>query len=76
MEGKSHRPGLYGCNECREPFTVTAGTALERSRIGLHKWVLASHLMAASKKVMSAHQLHRMLGVAYQNRMVHGPPHP
>jgi hypothetical protein len=24
--GKSHRPGLYQCNACREPFTVTVGT--------------------------------------------------
>lgn len=66
LEGKSTRPGVYKCNECRQPFTVTVGTVFERSKIGLHKWVLASHLMAASKKGMSAHQLHRMLGVTYK----------
>jgi rubrerythrin len=38
----------------------------ERSKIPLNKWVLATHLMAASKKGMSAHQLHRMLGVTYK----------
>ena len=27
---------------------------------------MAIHLMASSKKGMSAHQMHRMLGVAYQ----------
>lgn len=66
MEGKSTRPGVYKCNECRKPFSVTVGTVFERSHIPLNKWVLASHLMAASKKGMSAHQLHRMLGVTYK----------
>ena len=73
LEGKSHRPGLYQCNECREHFTVTVGTVMERSHIPLHKWVLAFHLMNASKKGMSAHQLHRMLGITYKSAwfMVH-----
>lgn len=66
LEGKSHRPGLYQCNECRQHFTVTVGTVMERSKIPLAKWVLGFHLYAASKKGMSAHQLHRMLGVTYK----------
>lgn len=68
VEGKkrSHRAGLYYCNECKGQFTVTVGTVFERSKIPLNKWVLASHLYAASKKGMSAHQLHRMLGVSYK----------
>jgi transposase-like protein len=66
LEGKSHRPGLYQCNACRQHFTVTVGTVMERSKIPLAKWVLGFHLMAASKKGMSAHQLHRMLGVTYK----------
>jgi transposase-like protein len=67
LKGKSHRPGLYQCNACREPFTVTVGTLYERSHIPLHKWLLATHLMSASKKGMSAHQLHRMLGITYKS---------
>lgn len=67
LEGKSTRPGVYKCKECRKPFTVTVGTVFERSKISLNKWVLASHLMAASKKGMSAHQLHRMLGITYKS---------
>jgi transposase-like protein len=67
LHGKSHRAGLYQCAECREQFTVTVGTVMERSKIPLNKWVLAMHLMSASKKGMSAHQLHRMLGVTYQS---------
>lgn len=66
MEGKAHRPGLYNCMECREQFTVTVGTVFERSKIALNKWLLATFLMASSKKGMSAHQLHRMLDVTYK----------
>lgn len=62
MKGKSHRPGLYNCRPCDKPFTVTVGTIYERSHIPLHKWVYATHLMTASKKGISAAQLHRMLG--------------
>lgn len=66
LHGKAHRPGLYQCAECREQFTVTVGTVMERSKIPLHKWVMAMHLLSSSKKGMSAHQLHRMLGITYQ----------
>lgn len=66
LEGKSHRPGLHQCNACRQHFTVTVGTLFERSHIPLHKWLLAFHLMSASKKGISAHQLHRMLGITYK----------
>jgi transposase-like protein len=67
LNGKSHRPGLYQCNACREHFTVTVGSVMERSHIPLSKWVLGFHLMNASKKGMSAHQLHRMLGITYKS---------
>jgi len=66
LEGKSHRPGLWQCNACRQHFTVTVGTVMERSKISLAKWVLGFHLYASSKKGLSAHQLHRMLGVTYK----------
>ena len=67
LEGKAHRPGLYQCNDCREQYTVTVGTVFERSKIPLHKWVLASHLVGASKKGMASKQLQRMLGVTYKS---------
>ncbi len=66
LQGKSHRPGLFQCNACREHFTVQVGSVMERSHVPLAKWVLGFHLMAASKKGMSAQQLHRMLGVTYK----------
>ena len=62
----SHRPGLYYCSECKGQFTVTVGTVFERSKVPLTKWWLATHLLGSSKKGMSAHQMHRMLGVTYK----------
>src|ERR1043166_5158576 len=66
LSGESHRAGLLFCGECREQYTVTVGTVFERSKIPLHKWVLATHLLCSSKKGMSSHQLHRTLGVTYK----------
>jgi transposase-like protein len=63
------RPGVYRCAEkvCRKDFTVTMKTVMERSHIALHKWVQAFALMTASKKGISAHQLHRTLDIHYQS---------
>ena len=66
VAGTKHRPGLYYCNGCKSTFTVTVGTVFERSKIPLTKWMMGYHLMSASKKGISAHQLHRMLGVTYK----------
>jgi transposase-like protein len=65
-QGNAHRPGLYYCAACNGQFTVTIGTVMERSKIPLSKWLLAMHLIGASKKGMSALQLQRMLGVTYK----------
>jgi hypothetical protein len=66
LQGKSHRPGLFQCNNCKGHFSALIGTLFERSHVPLHKWLLAFHLMGSSKKGMNAHQLHRMLGVTYK----------
>jgi transposase-like protein len=66
LQGASTRPGLLFCGDCRTQFTVTVGTVFERSKVPLHKWVLATHLICSAKKGMSAHQLHRTLGVTYK----------
>jgi transposase-like protein len=58
--------GWYHCKACRKKFTVSVGTVMERSHIPLHKWFLAFRLMASSKKGVSAHQIHRMLGITYK----------
>ena len=63
LGGKSMGPGWYYCSDCRDKFTVRVGTVMERSHIPLHKWLMATHLIMASKKGMSALQLQRMLGL-------------
>lgn len=67
LQGKASRPGLYQCNPCHGQFTVTVGTIFEKSKIPLHKWLLAFRLMAGSKKGISAHQIHRTLGITYKS---------
>src|SRR5580704_16502463 len=69
LAGKSTRPGVYKCKrrECRKQFTVTVGSVMERGHIKIRIWLLALHLKSASKKGISAHQLHRMLGVTYKS---------
>src|SRR5256885_15574194 len=66
MQGKSTRAGVYKCKDCRKPFSVTVGTVMERSHIPLSKWLLATQLMASSKKGFSALQLQRMIATNYE----------
>jgi transposase-like protein len=67
LNGKAHRSGLYQCSSCREQFTVTVKTVFERSKIPLSKWLAALFLLTASKKGVSAHQVHRSLGISYKS---------
>jgi transposase-like protein len=72
LEAKSRaktavRKGVWKCGGCRKQFTVTVGTIFSDSHIPLNKWLLAIHLLCSSKKGMSAHQLHRLLGVTYKS---------
>src|SRR3546814_9182053 len=66
LQGSKHRAGAIQCNDCRQQFTVTVGTVFERSKVPLNKWLLVNHLLCASKKGMSAHQIGRMIGVSYK----------
>jgi transposase-like protein len=63
------KPGVYRCGEkeCRQDYTVTTGTVMERSHVALHKWLLAFYMLSSSKKGISAHQLHRSLGITYKS---------
>jgi len=63
LSGKSTRYGVLKCYDCRKPFTVRVGTIFEDSHVALHLWLQAIFLVAASKKGISANQLHRVLGV-------------
>jgi len=66
LASKTARPGLHMCNACRKQFTVTVGTIMEDSKIPLTKWLMAYALINGSKKGISAHQLHRSLGITYK----------
>jgi transposase-like protein len=61
------RLGVWKCSGCRKQFTVKVGTIFEDSHIPLHKWLLVIHLLCASKKGMSSHQIHRQIGVTYKS---------
>ena len=63
---KPVRNGVWKCYGCCEQYSVTVGTVFEDSHIPLHRWLLVAYLMCASKKGMSAHQIHRMLGISYK----------
>src|SRR5580693_3583086 len=67
LNGKAHRPGVYQCSGCREQFTVTVKSVFERSKIPLSKWLAALFLVTASKKGVSAHQIHRSLDISYKS---------
>ncbi len=64
---RTTRKGLLKCRACRKQFTVTVGTVFEDSHIPLNKWLQAIYLLCSSKKGMSTHQLHRMLGITYKS---------
>src|SRR6202012_1469646 len=63
---KGGRAGLKRCGDCKKQFTCKIGTVFEWSHIPIHKWFQAAHLLASSKKGISAHQLHRTLKVTYK----------
>ncbi len=67
LGGKAAEKGLWHCGSCRKKFTATVGTLFERSHIPLTKWLAAFHLMCSSKKGISAHQVHRTLGITYKS---------
>jgi transposase-like protein len=61
------RQGVWKCKYCRKQFTVRVGTIFEDSHIPLYQWLSAIQFLCASKKGMSAHQLHRMLNITYKS---------
>ncbi|HLL26341.1 MAG TPA: IS1595 family transposase [Xanthobacteraceae bacterium] len=67
LKGDAHRIGVHKCNECRKQFTVKVGTVFESAHIPLHKMLQAVYLMSASKKGISAHQMHRTLEITYKS---------
>ncbi len=57
------RPGVYKCKACRKQFTVRVGTIFEDSKLPIHKWLMAIHMMCSAKNGVSSHELGRALEV-------------
>ena len=66
LKGKSTRPGVYWCNACKKPFSVTVGTVYEGSKVPLNIWLRANHLLCSSENSISVRQLARILGITYK----------
>lgn len=58
----TRKGGFYRCNACLTDFTVRTNTIFKRSKVPLHKWLYAMHLLAARKGISSL-QLHSQIGV-------------
>lgn len=63
------KAGVWRCHSkgCRKDFSVTTKTVMESSHIKLNIWLQAFALITASKKGMSAHQVHRSLKITYKS---------
>lgn len=64
--GLTSRPRLYECLDCGRQTSITAGTAMHRSKLPLTTWFWAAHLMTTHSNGMSALQLQDQLGVTYK----------
>ena len=61
IEARGDMP--YWCPACRRYFSVRIGTAMERSKVPLRKWVFAIYLEMTGLKGVSSMKLHRDLDV-------------
>ena len=60
------RAYTFECYGCRRQTSITAGTAMHRTRLPLTTWFWAAHLMATHSNGMSARQLEDQLGLGYR----------
>jgi transposase-like protein len=60
------RAHTYECLDCGRQTSITAGTAMHRSKLPLTTWFWAAHLMATHSNGMSARQLEDQLGLSYK----------
>lgn len=56
----------YQCRGCRHQTTLTAGTLFAGTKLPLRTWMLAIHLLTATKTNLAALELMRHLGVNYK----------
>lgn len=63
----SHRAGLRHCKCCRKQFSVTVGTALERTRVSFVNWMRLAYLLSmASGNAITVPEIVEVLDVPYK----------
>jgi hypothetical protein len=60
------RAYTYECSSCGRQTSITAGTAMHRTKLPLTMWFWAAHLMSTHSNGMSARQLSDQLGLTYR----------
>src|ERR1700693_3731445 len=60
------RAYTYECLDCGRQTSITAGTALHRTKLPLTVWFWGAHLMSTHANGMSARQLEDQLGLTYR----------
>jgi len=63
------RKGLYKCysRKCNKPFSIRVGTVMEKSKIPLRKWLLASYYVVTARKGISGLELSKKLGICQKS---------
>ncbi len=67
IRGKTSRPGLYECAECKRQFTITTRTPMHSTKLPLWVWIQAMHLISYSSKGISSNVLGRFIGVSQKS---------
>lgn len=63
LRGRTCRPGLYQCRDCRLQFSITTKTPMHATKLDLRLWVCALFLVLTSSKGISSVVMPRLLGV-------------
>ncbi len=58
---------IYTCGGCKKQYSVLVDTIFSDSKIPVHKWLMAIHLMCSGKNGVSAHELSRQLGITVKS---------
>lgn len=63
VETKNRKPMPYRCKDCRKHFSIKSGSIMWKSKIPLHKWLMAIYLFSTSLKGISSRKLASDLGI-------------
>lgn len=63
LRGRSRRPGLHQCRDCRSQFSVTTRMQMHATKLDLRLWICTISLVLTSSKGISSVVMARLLGV-------------